>query len=77
MKELLELMAKALVDSSEGVEVTEAPDGGDAVRLELKVAPGDIGKVIGKQGRTAKALRTIVAAAGAKGGKRVLLEIIE
>ena len=77
MKELLELMAKALVDASESVVVTEADGDPEAIRLELRVAPEDLGKVIGKQGRTARALRTIVAAAGARGRKRVFLEIVE
>jgi predicted RNA-binding protein YlqC (UPF0109 family) len=76
MKELLELIAKALVDQPEQVEVTEVVEDQTTV-LELKVAPDDLGKVIGKQGRTAKSLRTVLSAAGARARKRVALEIID
>jgi predicted RNA-binding protein YlqC (UPF0109 family) len=69
-------MAKGLVDQPEVVEVTEVEEP-DALVYELKVADDDLGKVIGKQGRTAKALRTVVAAASAKLRRRVLLEILE
>ena len=76
MKELVELIAKALVNEPGAVVVKEI--GGDnASVLELKVASGDLGKVIGRQGRTARSLRTIVAAAGMKFRKRVVLEIVE
>ena len=76
MKELVELIAKALVNEPGAVVVKEIGGANGSV-LELKVAPGDLGKVIGKQGRTARSLRTIVAAAGVKSGKRIVLEIVE
>jgi uncharacterized protein len=75
MKELLEYLAKALVDKPEDVEVSQV-EGERSVILELRVAPDDMGKVIGKQGRIAQALRTIVKAAAVKDGKRVMIEII-
>ena len=76
MKELVEYIARALVDNPDKVEVMEVSGEQTAV-LELKVANEDLGKVIGKQGRTAKAIRTILQAASAKTGKRTVLEIIE
>lgn len=76
MKELLLLIARALVDEPESVEVVEI-EGEQTTVLELKVAREDLGKVIGKQGRTARALRTILSAAGMKARKRVVLEILE
>ena len=76
MKELLELIAKALVDQPDDVVVTEI-EGEQTTVLELKVAREDLGKVIGKQGRTARSIRTILAAAGMKLRKRVVLEILE
>ncbi|MBX7147915.1 KH domain-containing protein [bacterium] len=76
MKELVEMMAKALVDKPEEVEVTEV-EGEQTTVVELKVAKDDLGKVIGKQGRTARALRTILGAASTKIRKRSVLEIIE
>lgn len=76
MKDFLEYLAKGLVDKPEEVQVSET-EGEQGVLLELRVAREDIGKVIGKQGRTARALRTLVVAASAKAGKRVLLEILE
>ena len=76
MKELLETLAKALVDDPDSVEVTVV-EGEQTQILQLKVAPDDIGKVIGKQGRTARAMRTILSAASAKAKKRSVLEIIE
>ena len=76
MRELLELIAKALVDRPEDVVVTEV-DGEQTTVLELKVARDDLGKVIGKQGRTARSIRTILASAGMKLKKRVVFEIIE
>jgi len=75
MKELLEYLAKALVDKPEEVEVSQV-EGERSVILELRVSPEDMGKVIGKQGRIAQALRTIVKAAAVKDGKRVMIEII-
>ncbi len=76
MKELLELIAKALVDNPDEVSVSEV-GGEQTIILELKVAQEDLGKVIGKQGRTARAIRTILSAAGMKLRKRFHLEIIE
>ena len=76
MKEMIETIAQALVDQPDLVSVTEI-DGEHTSILELKVAKTDIGKVIGKQGRTAGALRTIISAASAKTKKRIVLEIIE
>lgn len=75
MKELVEYMAKSLVDNPEKVSVNEV-DGEQSLILELKVAPEDMGKVIGKQGRIAKAIRTVVKAAAVKQHKRVIVEII-
>jgi predicted RNA-binding protein YlqC (UPF0109 family) len=76
MKDLVEFIAKALVNEPGAVEVKEVRGGNGSV-LELKVAPEDLGKVIGRQGRTARSLRTIVTAAGTKFRKRVVLEIVE
>lgn len=76
MKDLIEQIAKALVDSPEEVSVN-AVEGQQVTVLELRVAPGDLGKVIGKQGRTARSMRTILGAAGMKLKKRFTLEILE
>jgi len=76
MKELVEIIAKALVDNPEQVVVTEV-EGEQTTVLELRVAPSDLGKVIGKQGRTARSIRTILAAAGMKLNRRFTLEILE
>lgn len=76
MKELIEYMAKALVDKPEDVAVTEV-EGEKTTVFELRVSTSDLGKVIGKQGRTARAMRTILNAAGTKLGKRCVLEILE
>ncbi len=76
LKEIVECVAKRLVDNPDAVSVNETV-GERTVVIELKVAPSDLGKVIGKQGRTAKALRTILSAAAAKQGKKAVLEIIE
>lgn len=76
MKELVEKMARALVDKPDDVAVNEI-DGERTTVYELKVAPTDIGKVIGKQGKTARAMRTILSASGTKLGKRCVLEILE
>ena len=75
MIELVEYIAKSLVDNPENVSVNQV-EGEQSIILELKVDPEDMGKVIGKQGRIAKAIRTIVKAAAAKDGKRVVVEII-
>ena len=76
MKELIEQIAKALVDSPDEVSVRPI-EGQQVTVLELRVAPGDLGKVIGKQGRTARSIRTILGAAGMKLKKRYTLEILE
>ena len=76
MKELVEFMAKALVDNPAQVEVTEIA-GSDTLVIELKAAKEDMGKIIGKKGRNAQAMRTLLNAASAKLKKRVVLEIID
>ena len=76
LKELVEITARALVDTPDEVQVVETPTEQTYV-IELRVAKDDLGKVIGKQGRTAKALRTILSASATKLGKRCHLEIIE
>ena len=76
MKDLIKYIAEALVDFPEQVEVNEVVGNQTSV-LELKVAKEDLGKIIGKQGRTARAMRTILSAASAKIKKRTVLEIIE
>jgi hypothetical protein len=75
MSELVEIIAKALVDNPDAIEVKEV-QGEQSIIIELKVAPEDMGKVIGKQGRIAKAIRTVVKAAASKEHKRVMVEII-
>ena len=74
MNELVEGIAKALVDNPEEVVVTESRKGEDTL-IELKVSPADMGKVIGKQGRIAKAIRSVVKAAASKEDKKVIVEI--
>ena len=76
MKELIENIAKSLVDNPQDVHVNEIV-GEQSIILELKVAPTDMGKVIGKQGRIAKAIRTVVKAAALKEEKKVVVEIID
>lgn len=76
MKELIEYIAKSLVDNPSEVKVGEV-EGEKTTVLELRVAQEDLGKVIGKQGKTARAMRTILSAAGTKLGKRCVLEILE
>jgi predicted RNA-binding protein YlqC (UPF0109 family) len=76
MKELVETIAKALVDHPEEVRV-KSGEGAQVTVLELQVHPQDLGKVIGRQGRTAKAIRTVLGAAGIKARKRYTLEILE
>jgi len=76
MKELVEAIAKALVDHPDQVQV-RAVEGEQVTVLELRVHPEDLGKVIGRQGRTAKSMRTILGAAGMKLKKRLTLEILE
>jgi len=74
MKELVEVIAGALVDDPASVVVTETEDDNQIV-LSLTVAPDDMGKVIGKQGRIAKAIRTVVRAAGSKSDKKIMVDI--
>lgn len=74
MKELVEVIAKALVDNPDEVVVTES-ENDDELVIELKVAPSDMGKVIGKQGRIAKAIRSVVKAASSRLKKKVMVEI--
>lgn len=76
MKQLVEDIAKALVDLPDQVSVREV-EGEQATLLELRVAPSDLGKVIGKQGRTARSIRTLLGAAGMKLNRRFTLEILE
>ena len=76
MKELVTEIAKVLVDSPDEVTVREVA-GEQVTVLELRVAPNDLGRVIGKQGRTARSIRTLLAAAGVKANRRFTLEILE
>ncbi len=76
MRELVEFIAKSLVDNPEQVSVNEV-EGDRSIVLELRVAPDDMGKVIGKQGRIAKAIRTVTKAVATREGKKVIVEIIQ
>ena len=76
LRELVEYVAKALVDEPDQVSVTEV-EGERVTIIELRVAPGDLGKVIGKQGRTARSIRTLLNATATKLRKRAVLEILE
>ncbi len=76
MKEVVEVIAKALVDHPEEVHVTET-ENDRTIEVELKVAAGDMGKVIGKQGRIAKAIRSVVKAASSRENKKVNVEIVQ
>jgi uncharacterized protein len=76
MEELLAYLARGLVSEPDAVEVTRT-EREDAVVLELRVAEGDVGKVIGRQGRIVRALRTLARASGARSGERILVEIVE
>ncbi len=76
MKEFIEFVVKHLVDNPDAVQVNEI-DGERTAVFELRVGEGDMGKVIGRRGQTAKSLRTLLAAASAKNGKRAVLEILE
>ena len=76
MKELVEVIAKSLVENPDEVVVTET-EKEDAIIVELKVGPADMGKVIGRQGRIAKAIRSVVKAAAAKEDKKVVVEIMQ
>lgn len=76
MKELVSVIAKALVDDPDAVKVTER-ESGETTVVELSVAPDDMGKVIGKQGRIAKAMRALVTAGAHRTGKKVVVDIID
>jgi len=76
MKDLIVYMARALVDNPEGVDVREI-EGEKTTVYELRVADGDLGKIIGKHGRTIRSIRTLLSASATKAGKRAVLEIIE
>jgi uncharacterized protein len=76
VKDLIELIAKSLVDRPDEVSVSQV-DEADETFFELRVAPDDLGKVIGRQGRTARALRTLMGAAGMKLRRRLVLDIVE
>ncbi len=76
MKELVEVIAKSLVNNPDEVVVTQTESGNDLL-IELKVAPSDMGKVIGRQGRIAKALRCLVKAASSRSDKKVVVEILQ
>ena len=74
MRELVELIAKALVDHPDEVVVTQTSEGKN-IRIQLHVAPSDMGKVIGKQGRIAKAIRVVMRAAASRSGQKIMVEI--
>lgn len=76
MRETIEIVVKALVDDSDAVDVREIDRNG-TTRIEVRVAPPDMGKVIGKQGRTVRALRSLVYAAGLKQNRRYVLDVVE
>ena len=76
MQDLVEFIVKALVDEPEAVEVI-TEDSQEEIKVKIRVAPGDMGKVIGKQGRIAKAIRTVAKAKGARDGKKSFIEIVE
>ena len=77
MKEVLEIIAKALVDNPDMVNITEVNNDDNSITLELRVAENDMGKVIGKQGRIARAIRTVVKSAASKDDKKVIVEILQ
>ena len=77
MKEFIEFIAKHLVDSPDSVEIDEQAPEERKIVLSLRVKPDDVGKVIGKQGKTAQAMRTLLTAIAAKEGKRAILEILD
>jgi predicted RNA-binding protein YlqC (UPF0109 family) len=76
MKELIDFIARSLVDEPDAVRVTSSERGG-MTRIDLEVAPDDLGKVIGRQGRTARAMRTVLAAAAEKARRRAQLDIVD
>ena len=77
MRETVEMIVKALVDDEAGVDVREVDRGGQTIMIEVRVAPDDMGKIIGRQGRTVRALRSLLHAASTKGRRRYVLEIVE
>lgn len=77
MRETVEMILKALVDDEAGVDVREIERGGQTIMIEVRVAQDDMGKIIGRQGRTVRALRSLLHAASMKGNRRYVLEIVE
>lgn len=77
MKEFIEFISKHLVDTPDSVSVEETENAENAIELTLKVGADDVGKVIGKQGKTAQAMRTLLTAIAAKDGKRAILKILD
>ena len=77
MKEAVETIVKALVGDADAVEITESSDGGKTVKFGVRVAPDDFGRLIGREGRTIKAIRSILYFAGLKHGKRFHFDLIE
>ena len=77
MQEAIEMIVKALVDESDTVDIREIEQRNGSTLIEVRVAPNDVGKIIGKQGRTIRALRSLTRIAGAKKNRRYLLEIVE
>lgn len=77
MRETVEMIVKALVDDEAGVDVREVDRGGQTTMIEVRVAQDDMGKIIGRQGRTVRALRSLLHAASMKGKRRYILEIVE
>lgn len=77
MRDAIEMIVKSLVDDSETVDVREVEQRNGTTLIEVRVAPNDVGKIIGKQGRTIRALRSLAKIAGAKKNQRYLLEIVE
>jgi len=77
MRDAIEMIVKALVDETENVDIREVEQRNGATLIEVRVAPNDVGKIIGKQGKTIRALRSLARIAGAKKNRRYLLEIVE
>jgi predicted RNA-binding protein YlqC (UPF0109 family) len=77
MREAIEMVVKSLVDDSENVDIREVEQRNGTTLIEVRVAPDDVGKIIGKQGRTIRALRSLAKIAGTKKNRRYLLEIVE
>jgi len=77
MRDAIEMIIKSLVDDSENVDIREIEQRNGAILIEVRVAPNDVGKIIGKQGKTIRALRSLARIAGTKNNRRYLLEIVE